>query len=288
MSTQLDSLRRFVTERAAAVGHNATGQDAGAPRAIVVASGKGGVGTSTVAALLALTVAAEGRRVLLVDAADHVGSQHLLFGVEPRHALGALRGGEVTAEELLVPLGGELALVPAVDGDGRVTPTERRALMRRVAALYGEYALVVIDGGARMDGVLGACANGFERLLAITTADRVAIAATYALIKVVSERHPGVPVELLPNACDESVVMPIYEQIRIAAEQFVGRTIALCGAVPEDASLRAGVGGGLPIQDAAAGSPVAHAIRAIGLRLLAPSPAGAQAAGSSRSLHQRS
>lgn len=281
MSVQLDSLRRFVAERAPA------SPSTDAARVVIVASGKGGVGTSTVAATLALTVAESGHRVLLVDAADQVGTQHLLFGVEPPHALGDLRGGRITPEQLLVSLTPTLSLVPAMDAEGSVTSAERRALLRRVAALYDAHELIVIDGGSRMESVLGASASGLERLLAVATADRIAVTATYALIKVVAERHAGVPIELLLNACDEGEVMPIYEQIRIAAEQFVGRTIALCGAVPEDSCLRAGVGGGLPIQDAAAGSPVSHAMRAIGLRLLTHSPAGALTAGPSRSLHQR-
>ena len=41
---------------------------------LVLGSGKGGVGTSTVSALLALVAAQEGRQVLLVDA-DHFGDE---------------------------------------------------------------------------------------------------------------------------------------------------------------------------------------------------------------------
>ena len=61
MSAQLEPLRRQLTPRPYA----ARRSDEGGP--VVFASGKGGTGTSTLAALLACGVAATGSRVLLVD-----------------------------------------------------------------------------------------------------------------------------------------------------------------------------------------------------------------------------
>ena len=81
------------------------------PRAPVVAvgSGKGGVGTSTIAALLAATMAEQGHRVLLIDAAQRVGGLHHLLGVEPSGTLGQLRG-EREPHQLLVPIAERLSL----------------------------------------------------------------------------------------------------------------------------------------------------------------------------------
>lgn len=53
----------------------------GVKRVVAVASGKGGVGKSTVAANLALALAAEGQRVGLLDADIYGPSQGLMMGV---------------------------------------------------------------------------------------------------------------------------------------------------------------------------------------------------------------
>ena len=67
---------------------------------IVVASGKGGVGKSTVAANLALTLAKQGYRVGVMDADIYGPSIHKMFGVE-NMPVDATYVGE---EEYLVPV----------------------------------------------------------------------------------------------------------------------------------------------------------------------------------------
>ncbi len=264
MSSQLDSLKRFVGERAPT--ENGGGD---ARRVVVVGSGKGGVGTSVVAALLAMTASEAGANVLLVDANDGSPALHFLLGVEPAHVLSDLRGGGVAPAQLVMHVSASLALLPGgTRDDAALTPAERRALFRRVAGLYASYDLVIVDGGSRLDSVLSVCDGGAGRLLAVTTSDRIAVAATYALIKATGARHTELTTEVLLNGCEERAIVQGYEMIQAAAEQFLERTVALAGVVPHDASLRAALGEGMPIGDAAAGSPVAIVIHEMAMRLL--------------------
>lgn len=276
MSDQAHALRRFLTRRGRAPG-------SGGGTTLVVASGKGGVGTSTVAALLALRAAEEGRATLLVDAEAGHCTLHLILGVEPGPGLAALRGGEVTPRDLLVNIADGLDLVTAGTGEGDVAepmgPVERRTLLRRVTELYDAFDVVVVDAGSRLDGVLAACTESARHLLLVSAADSVALAATHALAKVVAARVPELPMSVLINGCDGAAALAAFGVLRSGIWKYLGRAVPFAGSIPEDPGLRAAVAAGRPLQAALDASPAADAVRALDAGPLfdafaAPNPAG--------------
>ncbi|HEY8375170.1 MAG TPA: P-loop NTPase [Nannocystis sp.] len=260
MNGQAHALRRFLMGRGAAPG-------SGSGTTLVVASGKGGVGTSTVAALLALRAAEEGRSTLLVDAEAGHGTLHLILGVEPGPGLAALRGGMLTPRDLLVPVVDRLQLVTAGTGQEElgepVGPVERRALLRRITELYGAFDVVIVDAGSRLDGVLAACTASARHLLLVSAANAIALAATHALAKVVTARVPALPASVLVNGCDDATAMAAYGVLRSGIWKFIGRMVPFAGSIPEDAALRAAAAAGRPLQEAYFGSAIADAVRAL-------------------------
>jgi flagellar biosynthesis protein FlhG len=258
MSTQLGSVRSFLE------GRTAEAPRAPGARVVVVGSGKGGVGTSTVAALLALVAADAGTDVLLVDAADGLGVLHLLLGVDAGRELGSLRGGELEPAELVVPVVPGLSLLAAGADPLReppLAPAERRALFRRVGEVFPGHGLVVIDGGSRLESVLAACEAGVGLLLTVTNADRICLAATYALVKAVGSRLGDRPVAVLGNRLDDDVAREAASLVESASRHFLERSILFAGSIPDDACLSAGIAAGMPVQDAATGSPAAAAMQ---------------------------
>src|SRR5687767_8334719 len=81
------------------------------PTCVLVASGKGGVGTSSIAALTALSAVERGHSVLLVDASETAGSLHHLFGVRPTHGLWMLVDSRVRPDQVVSDVGDNLMLV---------------------------------------------------------------------------------------------------------------------------------------------------------------------------------
>lgn len=298
LPAQLDTLRAYVASR----------QPVGAPRdgvradvattVVVVGSGKGGTGTSVVAAMLALSAAAMGRRVLLADLDEHVGPQRFLLGVAPAHGLGALRRG-VAPEALLVPVSATLSLLPGGPADAHdaqdtpLAPAERRALLRRAASCFAQHELVVVDAGSRLDGVRAgletaqaaaqaADGNLAVRLLVVTGSDPIALAASYALVKSVASGvagdasdSPSLPVDVLASRLDDDEARHAFEHLDAAARQFLQQPLRFVGCVPDDASLAVALRAGMPLQDAATGSPAAVAMQSVATTLAAPSPATA-------------
>ncbi|HTE45463.1 MAG TPA: P-loop NTPase, partial [Gemmatimonadaceae bacterium] len=99
---------------------------------LLVASGKGGVGTSIVAALAAMSAAARDERVLLVDASEGGGTLHHLFGVRPAHSLWMLTDARSQPDEALTDIGEGLTLVAGGTSGAAVAPAndaERRVAL---------------------------------------------------------------------------------------------------------------------------------------------------------------
>lgn len=249
--------------------------------ALLVASGKGGVGTSMIATLTALSAAERGERVLLVDATEAGGTLHHLFGARPTHSLWMLADTRTPPEDALIDVGDSLTLVAGGTSATAVAPSsdhERRTALTRLAHLYSNYSLIVLDGGSRLDTITAISELVDPSMLLVTSADRLALAANYALVKSVSSRRKNAIVSVLANRHSEKVATEACGFLVGACSHFLGRTIDVVGAVPDDPCLLAAVGAGMSVRDAVDGSPAAAAVRGVVTRVVpswptAPRPA---------------
>jgi MinD-like ATPase involved in chromosome partitioning or flagellar assembly len=264
MPSQLDGLRRRA-ERSVAPSRPT---DAAALRTIVVASGKGGVGTSVVAALVALAAFDRGERVLLIDADEQVGPLALLLGcIAPDARLDDLLRGLTSAPDVLAWLDPRFALLPGGVPSDRLVPAlagaERRAAFRRVTTLAQSFDRVIIDAGARLDGVLAACAADVSALLLVTAPDAVANAAAFATAKAISRSHGDLALAALANRADDTEGPALLSQLADGVHRFLDRELALLGTVPSDEGLDRALRAGMPLVDAARGSPASRAVSAM-------------------------
>lgn len=239
---------------------------------LVVGSGKGGAGTSTVSAILALEAARRGERVLLIDADESVGSLHTLLGMsQPPHGLGLLRGGLIEPEALLQPVTPGLTLIPGggggIDATFSGAPAEHRAMLRRLSELFPRYTSVIIDGGSRLESVMAACTTGVERLVCVTSPDRLSLAASYALFKVARARFETMPIELVVNKTEERQGRKLHSVVRSATQSFLGTDVRFGGTIPVDVMLQECLETGRSISELHA-SPAMSAAGSITHRLL--------------------
>jgi MinD-like ATPase involved in chromosome partitioning or flagellar assembly len=263
MSTQLTSLR--------GQGARTPGTPPSAPehQVVLLASGRSGQGTTTLAALLGIVAAVEGTRVLLVDAGEGELSLSTLLGVDPQQLPAGERAGSALLEERVLAISDTLSLlsVAPAAADEQPSAGERRALLHWLAPIYSRFDLVVVDAGSRLDSILALCGSPVAKLLAVTTGERIAITATYALVKVLETRIPALPLEVLLNTATAPSAVAAFRELESASQLFLQRAIEYAGAIPDDPGLRAGLLAGMPVQQAAIDSPVVTAVHQLGARL---------------------
>jgi flagellar biosynthesis protein FlhG len=216
----------------------------GGPAAIVIGSGKGGVGKSALAVLLSASLARRGRRVLLFDGAQNQGNLHVLLGVRPRAGLDALLEGDVALESLLVDVSERLALLPCESGADSLyglTALDRARLHQRLSGLYDDFDTVIVDAAPGIESVVRATIRA-SRLAVVAVPEPASLSDAYALIKIVSHEVPSLPIDVVVNrARDTAESQAAYGRLRLAAERFLGREIGLLGTLAEDATIGRGV-----------------------------------------------
>jgi MinD-like ATPase involved in chromosome partitioning or flagellar assembly len=261
MPSQLDALRRRLDAPAQAP----TPIDGAGMHTLVVAGGKGGVGTSVIAALLALAAFERGERVLLVDADDQVGPLATLMGcIAPDVRLDDLLRGLRPPRDVLAWLDPRFALLPGGVPLARELPAlsgaERRVAFRRLTSAGMAFDRVIIDAGARADGVLASCAAAASALLVVTAPDAVANAAAFAIAKAVSRQHPQLMLAALANRTDTDEGGALLAHLADGCARFLERDIALLGTTPVDDVLDRALRAGIPLVDASRGSPAALSV----------------------------
>jgi len=209
---------------------------------VVVGAGKGGVGTSTTAALLALEAAEAGLRTLLVDLDDGSAVLPALLGLPETPWLDAPGEDPGDAAERVVPVSRGLAFLSLglPVGVQAPSPALRRIRLQRAGRLYRQFELVVVDGGSRLASVTAALEPGAGRLVAVTTPDRISLAATHALFKATALMAPGLPLELVVNRTDAQTAGSVTGIVREAAGTFLRRQVELAAVLPEDGAVLAG------------------------------------------------
>ncbi|HLL23512.1 MAG TPA: septum site-determining protein MinD [Kofleriaceae bacterium] len=214
-------------------------------RAIVITSGKGGVGKTTTTANLGAALAVLGHTVVLIDADIGLRNLDVVMGLENRivfHVVDAIRGKCSVQKALIKDRRMEnLWLLPASQTDDKdsVTPEDMRSL---ICELKTQYDYVLIDCPAGIE-------QGFKN--AIAGADEAIVVATPEVSSIRdADRVVGllaaadVPARLIVNRISANLVK--RGDMLSQADVIEILALELLGAVPLDDQIIATTNKGVP------------------------------------------
>jgi len=240
-------------------------------RTLAIASGKGGVGKSNLAANLAVALGARGARVLLLDADFAQANLDLLLGLHPRFDLQHVVSGEKTLEEIVVPGPSGVRLVPASSGAPELAELDdytRECLLRNIGLLDDEVDLVLIDTATGVSRHVTSFCRSADDVLVICTPEMPAFSDAYGLIKLLHAQGLRRAPHLLVNqAGSAEEAEETAHRIRLVARRFLHLELDYWGAVPFDPAVPRAVRLQEPVVTAFPNSPAAAAYRALAERL---------------------
>lgn len=267
MSDQADKLRQLVVETAPRVR-----DDLALAPTIVLAGGKGGVGTTTVAVNLAAALAQSGRRTVLVDAAAHAdAAQALGIDVEPGMTIEHVLSGAVSAIDAIHAGPAGISLLPghwAADASPDRSTRSLERLLEQLQSLAPHADAVVIDSGRGVTNWTPPLWYEAALVLLVTTPDDVSVMDTYATIKrglgAANENAHEANLHVLVNACyDTSTAIDVQSRLAAACRRFLGRTIGRAPQLPRHIG-ELGAGGVPPLAWEDPAAPFARSVHQLG------------------------
>lgn len=211
-------------------------------KTISITSGKGGVGKTTLTANLALSLAARGQKVLILDGDLGLANVDIFFGVRPTGNVHDVLMGHKSMREILCDLGGGIQLLPGGSGLPELQTMnnfQRRALLEAVAELPHDFDWMIVDTAPGIsENVLYLNAAADETAVVITP-DPASFADAYALIKLLHQRHRKNRFRLVCNQVrDANEGFALYRKFQDVVTRFLDVSLDDWGSIPHDPLLR--------------------------------------------------
>jgi len=174
-------------------------------RVVSIASGKGGVGKSSVSVNLAVALSRLGLRVLIVDADFGLANVDVMLGVATRYDVSHFLRGERALHEI-IQLGHEgvhfISGGSGVNDLINIGETQLSELLSGIAHLDVPTDFIIVDTGAGInDNVIQLVLASSETII-VTTPEPTAILDAYALVKTIVKRDSSHPIDVLINKCE--------------------------------------------------------------------------------------
>lgn len=239
-------------------------------RVLAVASGKGGVGKTSVAVNLAFSLGGLGKRVCLLDADLGLSNVDVLLGINPVVTLEQVLFEGVPMERAILSVGRNVDVVSGSSGVSRMAELSRNKrtdLVREFHKLIN-YDYLLVDNSPGISAQVVSMCLACGDVLVIVNPEPSSITDAYALIKVFKENGLHRPPLLVINrSLSHQRSQAVFERIQKTAENHLGVNCRLAGIIPDDPALYRAATRQTPLVEMESASPAAKAFRDLARRL---------------------
>jgi flagellar biosynthesis protein FlhG len=236
-------------------------------RVIAVTSGKGGVGKTHLTVNLGITLAQQGRNVLIIDGDVGLANVDILLDEIPRYTLHHVLTGQQNIDDVLLTSQHGVTVLPGTSGIAELadlSPEERMRLLDAVDGLEERFDTVLIDTAAGIGSNATFFAGSAQEVLVVATPEPTSLADAYAMIKVLARRHSVDRIGLVLNqTTNEDEAMNVYERLSLLTSRFLSVVLELVGHIPADPHVPESVKAQQPVVTAYPSSPAAVAVKGL-------------------------
>jgi flagellar biosynthesis protein FlhG len=207
-------------------------------RVISVTSGKGGVGKTVCVANMAVLIARQGYRVLIIDADLGLANIDLHFGLNATFNLNHFFAGEKKLQEILVEARNKITILPAGSGIQKYThldSDQKIHLMEEIDLLHDRFDVVLIDTEAGISENVTYFNLAAQVIIVVTTPEPTALSDAYALMKLLSTQYKEKRFKLIVNSVvSENEALDVYHKLTLVSSRFIDISVDFLGGIPMD------------------------------------------------------
>lgn len=234
-------------------------------RVISITSGKGGVGKTSIVANLAVQMAKEGKKVLILDGDLGMANVDIMFNVRARRNIQDLVNGTAEIDDVLLEIGPNISLLPGGSGVAdlqNLSVFSKQALLDRVSSLGHEYDVMLIDTAPGIDDNVLYLNSAAQEICVVVTPDPSSLADSYALIKVLHQKCRENRFSIICNQVkDEADGRKLFEKLDSVAAKFLYVSLDYLGSIPSDPILRQATRNQQIVSKSSVGAPSVSAFR---------------------------
>ena len=207
-------------------------------RVISITSGKGGVGKSSLAINLAISLSKQGKRVCLVDADLGMANIDVLLKMTPKYNLTHIINEGLDIFDVVEEGPENLLVIPGGTGwqdIANLDDDKFKNLIKAFNKLEQFSDIIIFDTGAGINRHIINFLLASDEIILVTTPEPHAITDAYAMTKTVIDQDKELPVKLIVNkASSPQEGKDVGSKISFAARQFLGIPIEFLGFIQEN------------------------------------------------------
>ena len=203
-----------------------------------IASGKGGVGKTTVSINLAVSLVMRGHKVMLFDADMGLANAQLALGCTTPFNFGHVISGEKTLEEIIVTTRQGIRLVPGASGVQKLASLDTlaaAAIVQAFSSIEEEFDFLIIDSAAGISSSVLTFMQASQRRLIVLQDEPSSIADAYGTIKVLINEYKLDEIYIVPNMVEnQSAGCMLYNRINDVCVKFLGKSVKYLHSITHD------------------------------------------------------
>ncbi|MDY0007178.1 MAG: MinD/ParA family protein [Spongiibacteraceae bacterium] len=214
-------------------------------RVIAITSGKGGVGKSSIAVNLAISLAKTGSRVCMLDADTGLANVNILLGLTPEYSLEHVLFGAKAIEDVFIEAPYGVQVIPGANGIAECVdlhPRQQLRLTRELARIENDFDYLLVDTAAGISESTLDLVSAAEVVVLVITPEPTSLTDAFSMVKLLKRRRRVLQFEVVVNMCSSANEgREVYHRFAAAVDKYIGLPMHYLGFLLRDESMRAAV-----------------------------------------------